>query len=1090
MFRFANSGKLKRYLPCLMIFIIILSLFSFAFPQEAEAEALTFMGAMKSLGLLGTVFTAGAGVFGAAVDSWVTELFTSMVNVLLSFFGLLLLLAGFLLNFAVKITVEHMPLFVKNEGVRAAWAIIRDVVNITFIFGIVYIAISTILRANGPNIKELLGKLILAAVLVNFSFFFAGVIIDASNILTLVLYKEIASVEPRIVEPQLAQAGTATGQCWRIDQNKPMSPGITRDWCEREMKKGWGTVEWRLGPIIPAASCEAERQVSGDPCKDVPGSFSAGINLMSGGISAIFMDNLRLPSLFDASRSVEVGRTKESGELPFITEGERAGGSQLSLTNIVMLGIFASILIFILAFSFLTIALLLFIRLIVLVVLMALSPVAFLGWVFPELQKWSDKWWAAMWNQATFAPLYMLMTLVVVTIISSPDWVTSLDQVFPTSAKLKDQSLRSAFSVAGGFKTNAMIIVNYILVMGMLIASVNIAKSTSAKSHEFVDNLVKGASRGVDSLKGWTKKRTVGALGRQTIGRASEAAAGALSRRRKEMAERGASLLNLRATDKLEAFARKGAESKFIGAGLSRAEAVEEKRTYIKNRMAEMTPEQQSGFIENLPKEGQIWAHNHLSTGNKVALELAMEKRALSEADDPGVSEAIKEKREEKAQLVTDLNNTTDPQKKAQLEGKIEELERGITQKIREKEINREAAKLVVDGKIARLRKGTALKKGDEEAIEEKREEKEQLETALNNTTDPRKKAQLKGEIKTLEEGIKTLEKGEAVIIDGWNPLSAEEIEKIKTESTRSEKARASRESRGAITTIVRKENLEEMKGVIKEKREEKARLVTALNNTTDQRKRVQLKGEIEELEEGIETLEKEKSTLDQRIEEGETTNSRTGLPFENIKEAMDQLPVDDTYKINEDIITNDAVVDHLSPERLRNIRSKAALPSNKLEEIKNKILRDEKGRPGIGKVREAIEETEGVIKEMKGVIEETSKKKVQLEKDLINATDQQKVQLEGKIKTLEGKIKTLGEKIKTLGEEIETQEERGRVQQKNLDTILREQNLQQKTIMDEAVRHFWGVTEEERENWLKANEKEDEEKKIITPPYTSKDYS
>ena len=461
-----------------------------------------------------------------------------------------------------------------------------------------------------------------------------------------------------------------------------------------------------------------------------------------------------------------------------------------------------------------------------------------------------------------------------------------------------------------------------------------------------------------------------------------------------------------------------------------------------------------------------------------------MGKRALSEADDPGVSEAIKEKREEKAQLVTDLNNTTDPQKKAQLEGKIEELERGITQKIREKEINREAAKLVVDGKIARLRKGTALKKGDEEAIEEKREEKEQLETALNNTTDPRKKAQLKGEIKTLEEGIKTLEKGEAVIIDGWNPLSAEEIEKIKTESTRSEKARASRESRGAITTIVRKENLEEMKGVIKEKREEKARLVTALNNTTDQRKRVQLEGEIEELEEGIETLEKEKSTLDQRIiEEGETTNSRTGLPFENIKEAMDQLPVDDTYKINEDIITNDAVVDHLSPERLRNIRSKAALPSNKLEEIKNKILRDEKGRPGIGKVREAIEETEGVIEEMKGVIKEKREEKVQLETDLINATDQQKVQLEGKIKTLE-------EEIETLGEEIETQEERGRVQQKNLDTILREQNLQQKTIMDEAVRHFWGVTEEERKNWLKANEKEDEEKKIITPPYTSKDYS
>ena len=72
--------------------------------------------------------------------------------------------------------------------------------------------------------------------------------------------------------------------------------------------------------------------------------------------------------------------------------------------------------------------------------------------------------------------------------------------------------------------------------------------------------------------------------------------------------------------------------------------------------------------------------------------------------------------------------------------------------------------------------------RGKEGSEKGKREEKARLVTALNNTTDQRKKAQLKGEIKTLEEGIKTLEKGEAVIIDGWNPLSAEEIEKIKTE--------------------------------------------------------------------------------------------------------------------------------------------------------------------------------------------------------------------------------------------------------------------------------------------------------------------
>jgi len=136
--------------------------------------------------LASPVDTAGAGVI-----SFIT-------GMLFSIFGLLLRLSGFLLNAAVELSILKMSNFINLDGVREAWGIIRDIVNIGFIFGIVYIAISTILRLSGKGIKDLLAKLIIAALLVNFSFFFTGVLIDASNITTIAMYKRIVAIEDSV----------------------------------------------------------------------------------------------------------------------------------------------------------------------------------------------------------------------------------------------------------------------------------------------------------------------------------------------------------------------------------------------------------------------------------------------------------------------------------------------------------------------------------------------------------------------------------------------------------------------------------------------------------------------------------------------------------------------------------------------------------------------------------------------------------------------------------------------------------------------------------------------------------------------------
>jgi hypothetical protein len=464
-----NSGKLKRYLPRLMIFIIILSLFSFAFPQEAEAwapwELIWSPGVELGKGLL-----------------------TLVSDVILWAAGLFLMMTGFLMNLTIKITIEQMSDFVKNEGVRAAWTVIRDVANIGFIFGIVYIAISTILRVGGQTAKELLGKLIMMAILINFSFFFTGVIIDTSNILTLTLYEEIKKI------------------------NNDYS--VTLEDEEEDSRN--------LGEII-----EGE----------------GGMDFLTVGISGAFMQELRLTSFFKGV-SEDIGGTEGETETP-------------DYKSIVILSIFAVIMIGILGFIFLVVSLLLLIRLIALVILMVLSPIAYLGWALPATKGYSDKWWTALWNQVLFAPAYMLMTLVVLVIISNEKW---------KEAMAKGNASGGGFeSLLTDFADIAYLVVNYIVIVGLVIASVVIAVQTSEKS----GGVIAAAAK---KTKGWVAGG-LSRTGRQTLGRAGSFVAGNkwLKKKQRSGGKWGrAAGLALRAGEKTEggSFDIRGAYGgEYLGAG-------------------------------------------------------------------------------------------------------------------------------------------------------------------------------------------------------------------------------------------------------------------------------------------------------------------------------------------------------------------------------------------------------------------------------------------------------------------------------------------------------------------------------------------
>ncbi|HYC34268.1 MAG TPA: hypothetical protein VEC13_00895 [Candidatus Paceibacterota bacterium] len=91
-----------------------------------------------------------------------------------------------------NITVVNISQFFNDiTAISTIWKIFRDFSNILFIFILIYLAISTILGLNEHGVKHALSKLILVAILINFSMFFAKVIIDASNILAITFYQKV-----------------------------------------------------------------------------------------------------------------------------------------------------------------------------------------------------------------------------------------------------------------------------------------------------------------------------------------------------------------------------------------------------------------------------------------------------------------------------------------------------------------------------------------------------------------------------------------------------------------------------------------------------------------------------------------------------------------------------------------------------------------------------------------------------------------------------------------------------------------------------------------------------------------------------------
>jgi len=338
-----------------------------------------------------------------SVGRCVTEIAAWVGNLALMAASSLVFLAGSLLNFSIKLTLEIGELTANTKAVENTWIIIRNLSSIFIIFTLLYTSILTILDMGKANIKELVGKIILAGLLINFSLFFTKAAIDASNLISLQFYSAIAP----------------------------------------------------------------EYMTSTDA-----------------GLSKIFMGSLRLQNLYHPDKSaIAIGSKDETDTFVSIMIATYGG---------TILMIFAAI-------SFFAAAIAFSIRTAVLVLLMAFSPVYFVGMIFPELKKdVADKWLKLLTGQLIFMPVYLLLMYVAMTLITDPGFLSFIQSNKPAPP---GGSLSFLYNQAG-------VVIQYFIAILFINAPLIAAVQLGAMGTKFAEGMTKGLKDNIFKQPGYLLKQT------------------------------------------------------------------------------------------------------------------------------------------------------------------------------------------------------------------------------------------------------------------------------------------------------------------------------------------------------------------------------------------------------------------------------------------------------------------------------------------------------------------------------------------------------------------------------------------------------
>ncbi|HRY30817.1 MAG TPA: hypothetical protein P5328_00255 [Candidatus Paceibacterota bacterium] len=291
---------------------------------------------------------------------WFSEIYTGFVEGIQSIILFLpkvfkqlcawvLFAAGTILNASVILGIMKMGYTITNsEAIRLGWSVFRDVINILFIFGLLYISILTIVSGWTENIRKRLGMVIMAALLINFSFFFTTVLIDISNILALSFYDKMTGCD------------------------------------------------------IPTETLGAKKETL------EPLTSESKINRVEyftdGGLSNCLVNKLQLSGAYKPNSGM-IGNNDSAAT-------DILESNQLNLGQKILGYIAIGVVLLIVAVVLFSVSAVIFSRFITLIFLLILSPIMFGGWILPKLEEHTKSWSKKLSEQLISLPVMFLMLYI------------------------------------------------------------------------------------------------------------------------------------------------------------------------------------------------------------------------------------------------------------------------------------------------------------------------------------------------------------------------------------------------------------------------------------------------------------------------------------------------------------------------------------------------------------------------------------------------------------------------------------------------------------------------------------------------------
>jgi len=316
--------KIQKIIPYVLLILVVL-VFS---THEAHAswwDQFTFLGMMDSM--------------VAAISQLVLYVMHYWVVVTAALFSV-----SINLNLHIKEFVDA------TTGVYTVWKTIRDICSIFVIFMLLYTAIKLILSQEEKgldSVGHLIKSIVIAGILINFSFFITSLLIDASNMVSLAIYKGIVSTDQTLT--------TSVGS----------SPCLTGN------------------SATPETTCLVNSILT-------PGTTGSDASLAD-----FFMSKLSPQSAYNLTlNDSSTAKVPSTDPAPLKT---------------LIQGVVGAVIMFTIGMSFLFASIAFASRMVILVILLAFSSIWFASMIFPSLKEKSKEFTDILKGQLIFMPVYLIL---------------------------------------------------------------------------------------------------------------------------------------------------------------------------------------------------------------------------------------------------------------------------------------------------------------------------------------------------------------------------------------------------------------------------------------------------------------------------------------------------------------------------------------------------------------------------------------------------------------------------------------------------------------------------------------------------------